>query len=62
MYLVHVQKGASEAQRTHFRVCKISEFPGAYPQTPLIQSAPLFVFGLFPSKALDGPESSHWFW
>ena len=56
MYCMHLQKGVSEAPRTHFRARTSSKFSG--PQTPLPQSilwAPLFVFALGPSHPLGGP-------
>ena len=38
MHCIHVRKGTSEAPRTHFRVCKISKFPGGVPQDPFTQT------------------------
>ena len=34
MYCVHARKRASGAPRTHFRACKISNFPGGVPPDP----------------------------
>ena len=53
-------KRASRAPRTHFRECKISQFPGGAPpcrppsHTPYC-GTPLFVFALGPPNPLGGP-------
>lgn len=56
MYCMHVQKGASEPLRTHFKACEVSRFPGGMPPDPshTIQVS-LFVFALGPSNPLSGP-------
>ena len=57
----HAQKGASEAPRTHFRACKISNFPiEGMPPAPLTQSiswSPHLLFALGPSNLLSDPAN-----
>ena len=53
MYCMYARKGTSEAPRTHIRACKISEFLGACPQTPLTQYGPHFLYLPWPPTILS---------